>query len=76
MQLSLRDPIPPLTVRQRQCLFFIAWYFNKHNMYPTQNEIARGLGLSQKTKCATGYVEALIKKKFLERSHKVKETSD
>lgn len=65
MDLSQREPIPDLSPRLRECLLFIAWFFLKNGMYPTQNEIARGIGLSKKTRTATGYVDPLIKKGFL-----------
>lgn len=72
MNLSSQEPLPPLSPRLRECLFFIAWYFVNNKMYPTQKEIASGLRLTEKTKTATGYVEPLVKKGYLRKEHNVK----
>lgn len=68
MDLSQREPIPELSPRLKECLLFIAWFFVEHKMYPTQREIARGINLSKRTQTASGYVEPLVKKGFLEKA--------
>lgn len=69
MDLSEKKPIPELSKRLKQTLLFIAWYFYENSYYPTQLEIARGIGLSKKTNSAAGYVEPLIKKGFLSKTN-------
>ena len=69
MDLSKNQPIPELPKRLKETLLFIAWYFQKYNQYPTQMEIARGIGLSKKTKTAAGYIEPLIKKGYLSKEN-------
>jgi Mn-dependent DtxR family transcriptional regulator len=68
MEISKFDPIPELSPRLKQCLLFIARYFRKFSKYPTQKEIARGLGLKEKTVTVSGYLDPLIRKGFLSRT--------
>jgi predicted transcriptional regulator len=68
IDLSKIEPLPDLGPKLKQCLIFIAWYFQKHAKYPTQSEIARGIRLSPKTKTASGYVDPLVRKGFLIKS--------
>jgi Mn-dependent DtxR family transcriptional regulator len=68
MEILKFEPIPELSPRLRQCLLFIVQYFRKFSKYPTQKEIARGLGLKNKTVTVSGYLEPLIKKGYLSRT--------
>jgi len=58
-------PLPPLTVRQTECLLFIFNYFTEHRYYPTQREIAKQMNL--KTNSAAIYIEPLLKKGYVEK---------
>ena len=69
MDLSKNEPIPELPKRLKETLMFIAYYFKNYKQYPTQFEIARGIGLSEPTKTAAGYVEPLIKKGYLSKTN-------
>jgi hypothetical protein len=65
MELSKCQPIPELPSRLKETLLFIACYFKRNKRYPTQFEIARGIGLSIGTNTAAGYVDPLVRKGFL-----------
>jgi hypothetical protein len=68
MDLSKTEPLPDLPRRLRETLVFVASYFRTYQRYPTQNEIARGIGLSKKTSSAAGYIEPLVRKGYLSKS--------
>ncbi len=56
-------PIEPLTDRQFECLKFIYLYFVERRYYPTQKEIAEGLGVKSNT--AAFFTEPIVKKGYL-----------
>jgi len=55
--------VPKLSLKQRSCLSFIAWFVLKYKDYPTQREISTSLGL--RSNSAWSYTEALVKKGYL-----------
>src|SRR5208282_390061 len=56
-------PFEPLTDRQFECLKFIYLYFVERRYYPTQKEIAEGLGVKSNT--AAFFTEPIQKKRYL-----------
>lgn len=60
---ALGMPLPHLTDKQVQCLFFIGECYLKHWSYPTRREIAKQMGLNSCS--ADSYVKPLEKKGYL-----------
>ena len=56
-----------LTERQRKVLGFIKDYLNDYGYPPTQEEIARALGIEW-TRAVEKHLQALEKKEYIERS--------
>ncbi len=56
-------PMQNLSIRQADCLRFIAQYLQTHEQYPTQREIANGMGIKSNT--AYHFTEPLKKKEYL-----------
>lgn len=59
--------LPSVTVRQSECLRFIYVFFLERQAYPTHREISAALSLPGR-QTAVPHIEALIKKKCLERT--------
>jgi DNA-binding MarR family transcriptional regulator len=57
--------LPPLTVRQAECLVYLFNYFSEYRYYPTQREIAKKMNL--RTNSAATFLEPLRKKGYLEK---------
>jgi len=62
---AIPPEMPRLTARQLEILTFLYSYYIKNRFYPTQREIAGGVGLA--TNNCGAYIQPLIRKGYLER---------
>jgi DNA-binding MarR family transcriptional regulator len=65
LESALKNTLPPLTIKQTECLKFIMEYFLDRRYYPTQREVAEAMNLNSST--AESYLKPLIQKGYLER---------
>jgi len=56
-------PLPPLTERQAECLYYLFKYFSENHYYPTQREIVMQMNL--RSNSAVTFLGPLLKKGYI-----------
>jgi len=56
-----------LTEKQRQVLDYIEWHYNQNGVMPTQNEMAKQLGLAQAT--VAKHLAAIERRGWIQRAN-------